>query len=179
MGFQELNGLDADVTISLGGVNRKTGKPNPVKVEGYYLGKKSIPDNKKKSGVSYIYFFQTDSGNVGVWGKTDMDKKMSVAQLGTMMRITSTGKRPTPNGDMYTYKVEGDPENTIDVTEQASSEVSGGSIGVTGDFNDQDSDAAFEALAPTAEDEQEVIAAATAAKRARTQALLSKNSKKA
>ena len=40
MGFQELNGLDADVTISLGGVNRKTGKPNPVKVEGYYLGKK-------------------------------------------------------------------------------------------------------------------------------------------
>ena len=78
MAFKAVLDLNAEVTISLGGMNKKTGKANPKSVEGYYLGKKSIEDRKKKSGVSYIYILQTDKGNVGVWGKTDMDRKMHI-----------------------------------------------------------------------------------------------------
>jgi len=117
MAFQEINGLDADTTVALGGTNRKTGKKNPDQIEGYYLGKREIVDAKRKTGKSYIYIFQTAKGNVGVWGKTDIDKKMVAATPGVMTRITFTGMRPTPNGEMYTYRVEADADNTIEVGE--------------------------------------------------------------
>ncbi|CAM6004761.1 unnamed protein product [Sphagnum balticum] len=115
MAFQEINGLDADTTVALGGTNRKTGKKNPEQIEGYYLGRREIADVKRKTGKSYIYIFQTATGNVGVWGKTDIDKKMVAATPGLMTRITFTGMRSTPNGEMYTYRVEADPDNTIEV----------------------------------------------------------------
>lgn len=120
MAFKEVQSLDADTTISLGGTNRKTNKPNPKQVEGYYLGSKTIDDKKKKSGKSYIHVLQTANGNVGVWGKTDLDRKLLAVEPGTMVRATCTGTRPTPNGDMYTYKVEIDSENTTDVSGIAS-----------------------------------------------------------
>lgn len=115
MAFQTVNSLEADTTISLGGTNRKTNKPNPTSIEGYYLGNRTVEDKKKKSGVSFIYIFQTSKGNVGVWGKTDMDRKMSQTPPGVMTRVTSTGTRATPNGEMYTYKVEVDNDNSIEV----------------------------------------------------------------
>lgn len=115
MAYREVNDLSTDVTISLGGVNKKTGKKNPTSIEGYYLGSRQVEDKKKKSGVSYIYVFQTAEGNVGVWGKTDLDRKMQSAPLGAMTRATHSGMRATPNGEMYTYKVEIDKDNTIEV----------------------------------------------------------------
>ncbi len=117
MAFREVTSLDADLTVSIGGVNKKTGKKNPNRVEGYYLGKRQVADKKKKSGVSYIYFFQTPNGNVGVWGKTDMDRKMGSATLGAMTFIEFDKMQPTPNGDMYKYRVGVDVDNTIEVTE--------------------------------------------------------------
>src|ERR1700749_4858405 len=121
MAFKEINDLSCDVTISLGGSNRKTGKVNPTKIEGYYLGARTVADNKKKSGVSYIYAFQTPKGNVGVWGKTDLDNKMKSAPLGAMLRVTQNGMPNTPNGEMYVYKVEVDAANTIQVDAAAPS----------------------------------------------------------
>lgn len=115
MAFREVNDLSTDVTISLGGTNKKTGKKNPTSIEGYYLGSRQVEDKKKKSGVSYIYVFQTAEGNVGVWGKTDLDRKMQSAPLGAMIRATHSGMRATPNGEMYTYKVEFDADNTVEV----------------------------------------------------------------
>lgn len=115
MAFKEVLDLSCDTTISLGGMNKKTGKANPTKIEGYYLGKKEVEDRKKKSGISYIYAFQTPKGNIGVWGKTDLDRKMLCAPTGAMLRVTQSGIVPTPNGDMYKYKVEVDVDNTIDV----------------------------------------------------------------
>lgn len=115
MGFKEVQDLSADVTISLGGSNKKTGKANPKSIEGYFLGSKSVADNKKKSGKSFIYIFQTAKGNVGVWGKTDLDQKMAAVTPGTMVRATYDRMVPTPNGDMYKYKVEVDGDNTIDL----------------------------------------------------------------
>lgn len=117
MAFKEVLDLNCEITVSLGGTNRKTNKPNPKSIEGYYLGKREVEDKKKKSGVSYIYALQTQKGNVGVWGKTDMDRKMSSVAPGTMIRITHSGMRQTPNGDMYVYKVEVDKDNTLDVSD--------------------------------------------------------------
>lgn len=115
MAFKEVEDLSTDVTISLGGVNRKTGKPNPTKIEGYYLGKRTVEDTKRKSGFSYIYVFKTPKGNVGVWGKTDLDRKMSSVTLGAMIRVTQNGMRKTANNDMYVFKVEVDSENVLDI----------------------------------------------------------------
>jgi hypothetical protein len=121
MAYQEVTSLDADNVISLGGTNRKTNTKNPNRVEGFYLGTKTVKDAKKKSGESYIHIFKTAKGNVGVWGKTDMDRKLSGAPLGAMTRVTFDKMRPTPNGDMYVYKVEVDSDNTIEVVGQTAS----------------------------------------------------------
>lgn len=115
MAFEEIRSLDCDTTISLGGVNKKTNKKNPTQIEGYYLGSRTVADQKKKSGISYIHVLQTKDGNVGVWGKTNLDNKMKSVTPGFMIRITQSGMQATPNGDMYLYKVEVDKENTVDV----------------------------------------------------------------
>lgn len=141
MAFKEIADLSPDTTIALGGTNKKTGKPNPTKVEGYYLGKRTVEDRKKKSGFSYIYVLQTVKGNVGVWGKTDLDRKMQDATVGNMLRITQSGVVPTPNGDMYKFKVEFDADNSIDVLPVGSSnETADGGYGedTTGTEDDED-----------------------------------------
>lgn len=113
MGFREIVSAPA---IGLGGVNKKTGKANPTKVEGYFLRSREIPDNKKKTGISLIHDFLTKTGEVAVWGKTDLDRKLQSVMPGTMTRVTFTGKtRPTPNGEMILFTVESDPDNTMEV----------------------------------------------------------------
>jgi len=114
MAFKEVSSLESETTIAMGGTNKKTGKANPTKIEGFYLGKREVQDRKKKSGVSSIYYLQTAKGNVGVWGKTDLDRKMAEVSKGAMIRVTQSGTRETPNGDMYLFKVEVDLDNTID-----------------------------------------------------------------
>lgn len=115
MAFKEVQSLDAEITIALGGVDKKTKKANPKQIEGYYLGFRQV-DGGKYSKLANIYFFQTPKGNVGVWGKTDLNRKMTTATPGCMLRVTHAGMKATPNGDMHTYKVEIDEENTIDVS---------------------------------------------------------------
>lgn len=122
MGFTEVNSLDADVTIALGKVDKETRKAYPKQAEGYYLGKRVV---ENKRGESQLHFLQSaiaykDFGlgvgqNLGIWGTTDLNRKLSSIAPGAMVRITSTGTKPTPNGDMYTYKVEADNDNRIDV----------------------------------------------------------------
>lgn len=175
MAFKEVQDLSTDTVVAMGGINKKTGKANPTKLEGYYLGKREVEDKKKKSGFSFIYAFQTGQGNIGVWGKTDLDRKMASASVGAMTRITQSGTTPTPNGDMYKFKVEIDLENTIEVL---SSEVAASP-------NESDSfheDAAIDAEEEPALDEAPIARPAaprapakapSAAAQARVQALLS------
>lgn len=117
MSFKEVQTLDADTTISLGGVDRKTGKKRPTQIEGYYLGKREVDSPKSKSGKASLHFLQTSKGNIGVWGKTDLDRKLDAVAPGTMVRATFTGMQGTPNGEMYKFKVEADESNTIDVAD--------------------------------------------------------------
>lgn len=115
MGYKTVTDLDAEFTTALGGVNKKTGKANPKQAEGYYLGSRQVESKKSKTGLAYVYYLQTAKGNLGIWGKTDLDKKMRGIEPGVMVRITQTSMVPTPNGDMYKFAVEFDDSNTIEV----------------------------------------------------------------
>ncbi len=127
MSFQELTSLDADVVVALGKKD-KQGKPYPKQAEGYYLGSRTV---QNKRGESKLHFLQTPKGNLGVWGTTDLDRKLGQAPVGAMVRVTSTGTKPTPNGDMYIYKVEVDKDNAIEVPAEQSSN---GNVG----YSDED-----------------------------------------
>lgn len=115
MAYQEVNDLSVDNATALGGVNRKTGKKNPTTIEGYYLGSRKTDSPKAKSGFAYIHVFQTKTGNQGIWGKTDLDRKILAVNPGTMTCVTFTGMLKTPNGEMYKFKVQFDASNTIEV----------------------------------------------------------------
>lgn len=123
MGFTEVNSLDADVTVALGKTNKETGRPYPTQAEGYFLGSRTVESKRGdsklhflQSGVAYKDLKLSVGQNLGIWGTTDLNRKLSQVTPGTMVRITSTGTKPTPNGDMYTYRVETDKTNTIEVS---------------------------------------------------------------
>lgn len=180
MGFKEVASLDADVTTAIGGKNKKTGKNNPTSLEGYYLGTRKVESKKSKGGQASIHFLQTPKGNIGVWGKTDLDRKIGGVTPGAMIRVSFTGMQATPNGDMYKYKVEVDQENTIDVeglsaTSQEESE-----------YQDTDAPTAEEEAesedVEDTDDEEDAVALAAASKAAkeraaRVQAIVSKGKK--
>lgn len=183
MAYETITDLSADTTISLGGVNKKTGKPNPKEIEGYYLGNKQVEDKKKKSGVSYIYIFQTAKGNVGVWGKTDLDRKMQSAVIGAMVKATHVGFTSTPNGDMYKYDVKQDKSNTIEVSEPSvSSQLAQAYADDTYEqqaapkYDDED-DYSQEDMEDGAQETALVAAADAALRKAKVAALLGKNKK--
>lgn len=116
MAFKTVASLDTDVTTQLGGINKKSGKKNPITAEGFFLGSKKLDSKKSKSGYAYLHILQTPAGNLGVWGKTDMDRKLLTVTPGAMVRITFEKMVPTPNGDMYKFRVEQDADNVIDVS---------------------------------------------------------------
>jgi len=162
LGFKELASLDADTVIALGKKDKVTGKPYPKQAEGYYLGSRETENRK---GKSQLHFLQTPEGNLGLWGTTDMNRKLANVALGSMVRVTSNGTKPTPNGDMYVYKVEVDADNTIDVVELAA-----GVPTPAADYTPYEGD----------EDSDEVEAAMLAdraAKAAKVQEILNRNKK--
>ncbi len=115
MAFNKKIKLDSNGdAITIGGINKKTKKANPKSVEGYYLGFRNVETDL---GTSKLHFFQTEDGNVAVWGKTDMNNQLSDNDLGVMTRITHTGSKPSGKGKnpMITYDVEVDKENSIEV----------------------------------------------------------------
>ncbi len=178
MGFETVNSLDADVTIAIGKVDKTTGKPYPKQAEGYYLGNRSV---ESKRGDSKLHFLQTAKGNVGVWGTTDLNRKLSVVTPGTMVRITSTGKKPTPNGDMYMYKVEVDKENTIEVSlSEASPAANNEAADSDSDYSGGTDDGGYNDTGDTSDADEEVAQAAALAaaeRKAKVDALLKRNNK--
>lgn len=193
MGYKEIKSLDADVTISLGGQNKKTKKNNPTQVEGFFLGSREVKSPKSKSGLAFIHFFQTSKGNVGVWGKTDMDRKLQTAERGYMTLVKYEKMVPTPNGDMYKYSVAQDSDNTIDVegleTSSGSEDTGLGNEGeYSGDTsadldNDDGTNDSYSDGEPTEDedDQSQALAAAEAARarKAKVQSLLNGKGKSA
>jgi hypothetical protein len=177
--FKEVTSIDADTTTALGGINKKTNKPNPKSIEGYYLGKKVVESKKARSGYCNIFIFQTAKGSVGVWGKTDLDRKMAVVNPGVMVRVTHSGMQPTPNGDMYKYKVEIDENNTTEIVGAvADSSDDTSNEDTDNDYNSTDDStedySASDADAEEAEQQAALEAAERAAKAKKVQDLLKK-----
>lgn len=114
MSFRQVADVDCEGTpTQIGGRDKKTGKPNPKSIEGYYIGSKTV---QTKFGPGQLHVFQTPEGNRGVWGKTDMDRKLATITPGTMTRVTFSGTVPSKKGnDMMKFKVEADDENVIEV----------------------------------------------------------------
>lgn len=183
MAFKKLADLNTGTTVALGGLNKKTGKPNPTKLEGYYLGTKQVVSPKSRTGFSAVHVFQTPKGETGVWGKTDLDSKMKAATLGAMTRITQSGKQAIPGkNDMYKFTVEVDEDNTIEVsgaqTEQVEEETSDEEY-VADSFEEEESavdadDEPLDEIAPVrATPQRQAANTVDAARQARVQALLS------
>lgn len=153
MSFTEVQSLDADNATAIGGLNKKTGKPNPKSAEGYYLGSRKVESRKAKSGFAYLHILQTPKGNLGVWGKTDMDRKLITVVPGTMVRITHTGMQATPNGEMYKFKVEVDSTNTVEVgnlnTESFSASDDTDDNGSSFEASPDDSEDSYESALPS------------------------------
>ena len=118
MAFKELTDFNAETTIALGGVDKASRKPNPTSVEGYYLATKTV---QGKKGPCKLHIFQTPDGNIGVWGKTDMNRKLEQVRPGTdtdkafCLRVSFKQMVDTPRGEMYQYKVEKDSDNWIEI----------------------------------------------------------------
>lgn len=154
MGFKDVNSLECDTAIQIGGVDKKTGKKSPTSIEGYFLGGRDIPSKFSSTGKAKLWVFNTDKGNVGVYGKTDMNKKLEAVVPGTMTRVTHAGSVPTRKGnDMIKYRVEVDADNTMDVSglNQAAAEYDGGEVSGEGEEYEEDTslDAAEPALDET------------------------------
>lgn len=122
MAFKTVTDLSTDTMVSLGGFNKKLGKPNPTSVEGYYLGSRKVESKKAKTGFAFIYTLQTSKGNIGLWGKTDIDRKMEGVTTGSMIRVSFDKMVATPNGEMYKFKVEVDDTNSIEVASPANNQ---------------------------------------------------------
>jgi len=183
MAFKVVASLDCDTTVTLGGVDKKTKKKNPTQIEGYFLGSKETGPNKfNKAKIDLVHVFQTPKGNVGVWGKTDLDRKIKNVTPGTMVRATFDGTLPTNKGnDMLKYKVEIDESETIDVSDLVDSQDSGGDDNNTQygddpaidgeDYEDSDEDDNSNSVLSASSD-------AVAERAAKVQALLGKNKAK-
>lgn len=115
MAFKKKLELSSDVTFTLGGTN-KAGKKDPTSVEGYYLGARPTPD--KGYGPGVLHFFQTETGNVGVWGKSRLNNLLTKDLVGTMVRPVFKGMSPKMPGKnpAYLYELHVDAGNTIDVS---------------------------------------------------------------
>lgn len=170
MGFTEVESLDVDNTVALGGKNNKTNKLNPTKAEGYYLGSKKTASKKTKSGFAYLHVLQTDAGKLGVWGKTDLDRKLMTVEPGIKVRITQSGKVATPNGDMYKFKVEQDSSDVIEVAALTEAEEV-----QDGEPAEEYSSSEEETAEEPEEEEQETVQIQSAARRAAVAGLLNKN----
>jgi len=186
MAFEQVVDLDCSVTTSIGGTDRKTGKKNPTSVEGYFLGSRKVDSAKSKSGFCYLHVFQTKDGNLGVWGKTNLDSQLRSVQPGTMTRVTFSGMVETKNNPMYKYKVEVDKNNNIDVSDLSapSNEATGDDDTdhgfVESDFADEEGSALDEQLpAARATPPARPAAAPNAARQAKVQALLAGRGKAA
>lgn len=112
--------LGTETVTQLGGINAKTGKPNPKSVEGYYLGFKATDSD---FGPGKLHIFQTAQGNVGVWGKTNSNRQLTSDLVGNMVKLVFTGMGKASKGRKppYNYEVYEDKSDTIEVAPAAAS----------------------------------------------------------
>lgn len=110
MAFKQVADLDCNTTIAIGKTDKKTGKAYPKSLTGYFLGTRDV---ESEMGESKLHVFQTDKGNVGVWGTKDLNNKLKAVLPGYKTRVTFTGTVPTKFKPMFKYNVEVDSDDSI------------------------------------------------------------------
>lgn len=113
MAYEKLNDVKS---ITLGGVDKKSGKQNPTQLEGFYIRKEEKPNKFNPGKPQAFYVFETKEGPVGLFGKAGIDREMKKANLGVMTKVVDTGKLlDTGKGNpMRVFEVYQDSTNTID-----------------------------------------------------------------
>lgn len=191
MGYELLGDVK---TVTLGGVNKTTGKKNPTELEGYYLRVEGRPNKFNKDKPQNFYVFQTKEGEVGLYGKAGLDREMKKAVAGRMTKVINTGKTvDTGMGNpMIVFQVMQDRSNTINVDEfnpptptQSAGEHSDddGEGGWAPSGEDELEDITYEEVGedippPRATAPRQPASAPSADRQARVQALLSKGRSK-
>lgn len=111
MNRKEVVRVEADTLVTLGKINKVTGKPYLKQLEGYLIGHTALTGLHIKDAV--VWFIKTNKGNVGLYGRIDLNRKLQLVTAGTYVRITSIGLNE--QGTIYLYKVEYDSANTIEL----------------------------------------------------------------
>jgi len=114
MALQRKIDLVAENTIQLGGLNKKTGKPNPVSVTGYYLGAREVVTDY---GTGKLHIFLTSEGQTGVWGKSHSNRLLTADLVGQKVELKFTGMGKPQKGKAapFTFVLNHDPEDTVSV----------------------------------------------------------------
>lgn len=131
MAYEEV-AARGEKTFGLGGTykDKKTGKKyyNPTEVEGYYLGSRQIDSKANPGKKDTLHTFQGEvrdrngktifTGVSDIWGKTDLDRKISTAKVGLMTKASFTGMQPEEQvkagkRQMYLFKVLQDKTNVL------------------------------------------------------------------
>lgn len=81
MSFKEYgSGPDISEWVTLGGVNKKTLRPNPTKISGHYLGAVVGPNKFDDTKTSTTLILKTDKGRVGVNASSNLVTRMKRAE---------------------------------------------------------------------------------------------------
>lgn len=174
-GFEEVTSLDADTAVTLGGIDKKTGKANPTEIEGYYLGAKQVPSTMAKSGFTPLHILMTSEGNVGVWGKAHLNKLLSNVNPGQYVAIEFAGMKKVKNfPPSYSYRVGVRKGDIIDVASAAASvsEESSGADYVEEDLYEDSNTAAEEVAAAYSSKAPKATTPPSASAQAKARALL-------
>lgn len=81
----------------------------PEQIEDYIIGI-IIKVEPKSSGISTKYYLETkDRGTILVWGSAILDDRLKLVDLGSIVKITYKGKKPSNKpgkNDLLIFKVE-------------------------------------------------------------------------
>jgi hypothetical protein len=136
MAYEKLVDLGTELVTALGGSDNKTGKANPMSIEGYYLGSKNV---QTTNGPSVIHVFQTAKGNQGVWGTKKLNDNLTSKVTGKMTLVEYTGKVKIAGGKtQHTYNIMVDKTNVIEVPDLQAGSSDAGPQNFDGDNFDQD-----------------------------------------
>lgn len=169
----------AEKIIKLGGKDER-GKPNPTKVEGYYLGAKNTDG---QYGPGFLHIFKTVEGNVGLFGKTNSNRLLSKDHVGQMVLLEFTGMSTPKKGRAaaYEFKLSYDEEDVVDTAglnlNVAAASEDEESDGVADDEEETDlgsEDEQLDEVAPQRPIKQVARPADPAAQKARMQQLLNR-----
>lgn len=168
--------------VTLGGINKTTGKKNPTELEGYLLGIEDRANKFNPGKPQKFYLFQTKDGEVGVYGKAGIDSVLRGARLGAMTKLVSTGETlDTGKGfPMKVFKAFQDKTNFIDIgptNAPAEAAAQDSYTGIDEEVAQDDSDDSLFDETPPARPvaARTPLATPDAARQAKVQALLAKS----